>query len=323
MGHVLLDMSSRIGRLLYGLKPLYKIYAGLALSLTSRFPIGTNVFERDWDALILLDTCRVDALREVAHEYDFLENIGSIISVGSTSSEWIAQTFTKKFETEIHQTAYVSGNGWAEKVIEERVMPEEHIGSKYAYTSWDTVWEEDFLVLDQAWRYEPEPRFDHGLGHPHPRFVTDRAISITREYKPKRLIVHYSQPHSPYTSAAIDEGRELRPSEKRPLIWLRKGGDQEIVWEAYLDHLRFVLDDLELLLENIDMEKVVISADHGEAFGKWLVYGHGPVLPHPHVKIVPWAVTSGRDEGEYDPDIDSSEPHQRNVDEQLNALGYK
>jgi hypothetical protein len=30
--------------------------------------IGTNVFDRDWDVLILLDTCRVDALREVKSE---------------------------------------------------------------------------------------------------------------------------------------------------------------------------------------------------------------------------------------------------------------
>jgi hypothetical protein len=38
------------------------------------------------------------------------------------------------------------------------------------------------------------------------------------------------------------------------------------VWEAYLDNLRYVLDNIEELLQNVD-GKVVISADHGELFG--------------------------------------------------------
>jgi hypothetical protein len=31
------------------------------------------VYDLEWDTLIILDTCRVDALRTVADEYDFLE----------------------------------------------------------------------------------------------------------------------------------------------------------------------------------------------------------------------------------------------------------
>jgi hypothetical protein len=40
--------------------------------------IGTNVFSKYWDVLILLDTGRVDALEEVSKEYDFIENVDNI-----------------------------------------------------------------------------------------------------------------------------------------------------------------------------------------------------------------------------------------------------
>ena len=45
------------------LQSAYYAYAGALLSVTARYPIGTNVFERDWDLLVVLDACRVDALR--------------------------------------------------------------------------------------------------------------------------------------------------------------------------------------------------------------------------------------------------------------------
>ena len=314
-------MDYSLGNLIYKMRPLYKAYSSGMLSLTSRYPIGTNVYERDWDALILLDTCRVDALREVAPEYDFLGEVGKHPSVGSTSSEWIAQTFTKSFLDEINETAYVSGNGWAKEVIENRVTPEEHFGAGYSFSDWNIALPREFKVLDQAWKYEPEPRFDHGLGHPEPRYITDRAISIARNYKLDRLIIHYSQPHAPYTSNAIKEQRDLEPYESEPFDYLRSGGDKEVVWEAYLDHLRFVLDDLELLLNNLAAEDVVISADHGEAFGEWFVYGHGPALFHPHVKIVPWAETTASDSGDYVPET-QEQSGGIEVEEQLSAMGY-
>jgi hypothetical protein len=282
-----------------------------------------NVYDRDWDVLILLDTCRVDALKQVESEYDFLSDIGSIYSIGSTSSEWIAQTFSHKYIDEIQKTAYVSGNGWAEEIIENRVLPEEHGNSKVSFSNWDIAEQSDFLSLDQAWRYESEPRFDHGLGHPRPRYVTDRAISVAREHNPSRLIIHYSQPHSPYTSQAIREDRELEEYEKNPFDYLKEGGNLELVWNAYIDHLKYVLDDVKMLLNNLDAEKVVISADHGEAFGEWGIYGHGSVLLHPQVKVVPWTITSASNVGEYEPSLQVEQSSNKKVSDQLEALGYK
>jgi len=57
-------------------------YRTPAIGLNGIRTIGTNVFDREWDVLIVLDTARVDALRVVADEYDFIGQVDSIWSVG-------------------------------------------------------------------------------------------------------------------------------------------------------------------------------------------------------------------------------------------------
>lgn len=52
------------------LRKAYSGYCEVGAGVSSRFPFGTNVYEKDWDVLVLLDTCRVDALAEVSGEYD-------------------------------------------------------------------------------------------------------------------------------------------------------------------------------------------------------------------------------------------------------------
>lgn len=301
----------------------YRCYFGAAMSLFSRYPIGTNVFDREWDALVLLDTCRVDALREIAWRYPFLGEVGRLVSVGSTSSEWMAQTFDRNHLDEIQQTAYVSGNAWAKYVFEDRQMPEQHGGAPFSSTDWNVVGADDFLMLEQVWRHSSD---DDSLGHVTPRYVTDRAIRAAREYDPERLVVHYSQPHAPYTAEAIAEGRdELEVHEEGPKA-IRRGVPRWKVWQSYIAHLDYVLEDLALLLDNLDAETVVISADHGEGFGTHLnekfVYGHGPGLPHPAVKVVPWVVTTAEDTGDYEPTLEPMTTATRTAEEQLRKLGY-
>ena len=300
----------------------YQCYFGAAMSVLSRYPIGTNVYDREWDALILLDTCRVDALREVAGGYPFVGEVERFVSLGSTSSEWMAQTFTQEYLDEVRQTAYVSGNGWTERVFEDRQMPEDHGDAPFSFADWNVAEADEFLVLEQAWKYETD---DDSLGHVAPRYITDRAIQTAREYDPERLVVHYSQPHAPYTSEAIKEGRdELEPHEEGARA--ARDCPRSQVWKAYINHLRYVLEDVELLLNNLDAETVVISADHGEGFGTHLdekfVYGHGPGLPHPAVKTVPWTVTTAEDTGEYEPTLDPAATGTRTAEDHLRALGY-
>lgn len=302
-------------------RSLYKYYVGLWTTITSRKPIGTNIYERDWDILILLDTCRIDALENLQPEYDFLSDVSSIISVGSTSNEWMANTFTEDYINEVNDTIYVSANGYSSRVFEERLYPEVHMSTKQHPPAWpkdNICYPEDFYELDQVWRYAPQ----NNPGHTLPEYVTDRAITHNRTTDANRLIVHFNQPHAPYIAKAIENNRDLHFYEESPFKALRNGESKSKVWDTYLDNLRMVLDNVEILLKNASADKVAISADHGEAFGEWGMYGHLPGMIHPHVKRVPWLITSATDTGEYTPTLEQKETD-RDTEEHLRALGYK
>ena len=79
-----------------------------------------------------------------------------------------------------------------------------------------------------------------------------------------------------------------------------------------------MLDDVEQLLDNIDADRVVISANHGEAFGEYGVYGRPIGALHPYVRNVPWAITTASGSGTYTPEIPrpsaSDETSNRDVD---------
>jgi hypothetical protein len=81
----------------YVREQLSRPYLSSSLALSSRFDLGHHIFKDDWDTIILLDTCRVDALKEVASEYKFINSVSARWSVGSTSPEWIANTFDAEY----------------------------------------------------------------------------------------------------------------------------------------------------------------------------------------------------------------------------------
>jgi hypothetical protein len=256
---------------------------------------GVNFYDREWDILVILDTCRVDALEEVAPEYDFLPTeIDSTRSVGSKTVEWMRKTFTPEYRDEMARTAYVTFNPNSEEELEQ---------------SW-------FQHLDEVWRTD----WDAEKGGVPPRPVTDRAITAHRELEPDRLMVHYKQPHTPYPLfEKLDPVNELeddRNDRSGPFGALIEGRvTREELWGAYLDDLRLALDDVALLLESVDAERVVITADHGECFGG---------VPVPELVPVPWVVTSAERTSDYEPETDIEPTTDRkDVGEKLRALGYK
>ena len=266
--------------------------------------VGTPVWERDWDVLLVLDACRLDLMREVADEYDFLggpENVGSLWSVGSKSNEWMERTFTAEYADEVERSAYVTGNPFTSKVTFDPAP----------------------AVLDEVWRYA----WDDEVRTVPPRPMTDRAIATWREEDVDRMVVHYMQPHGPFLSRP-DMGTYRTPDDFGQgfsSLWGEAGRTIPMseVWEAYRDNLRRVLDDVALLLENLDAPKVAISADHGNAVGEWGVYGHPGDVLLPCIRRVPWVETSGRDDGEYAPEVERTDDAVTvGVEDRLRSLGY-
>lgn len=297
---------------------LYYAYVGAHLTATSRWPVGTNVFDREWDALVVLDACRVDAMRAVADEFDFIEGVDSVRSVGSTSGEWMSHTFDREYEDRIADTAMVTANVHSDTVLRKRNTPPQYVASPVAWPRWDPVEPEALGLLDEVWEYG----WDDDAGTVPPRITTDRAIEAGRGSDHSGLLVHYLQPHAPYLERRGPGAVSSTHSE--PLKSLRSGAlSREEAWDAYLDTLRLALSEVELLLENLDAERVVLTADHGEAFGEFGFHEHPVACPHPVVKRVPWVETTATDTGEYEPpEIDFEDDTEYDTDDQLAALGY-
>jgi hypothetical protein len=292
---------------------------GVLLGLSSRLPFGTNVFERDWDLLVVLDACRYDALAAMEAEFDFVSDVGWVASVGSSTREWAANTFTERHREVIGRTAVVCGNGRVTETLRAGDAMESGTGRRL--TSWNVVPPEAFLAFDSVPSYAP---FDPYGGILTPDVVTDRAVSVGRTRDPERLVVHYIPPHNPYRANALRENRPLEDHEYRPFDYLRDGGDRDVAWAAYLDELRWVLGDVRRLLRNVDADRAVVTADHGELFGSLGLYSHPTGVPHPHLRCVPWMETTATDTGRYEPHF--GKPDEGAVDAdtaaQLRHLGY-
>jgi len=297
----------------------YTAYLGFWYTVTSRRSPERNVYDEEWDLLVILDACRVDVLESVAEEYDFIETVESRWSIGSHSHEWLTKTFSCDHACEIGDTAYVSGNGHTQETfVDLEYPPDETV--PFCWPDWNPVDVEDFGRLDMLWETAHRER----LGVP-PRAITDRTVEVARNGDYDRIIAHYMQPHIPYIADALAEDRPPTELESEGWKLLESGNaDRQAVWRAYEATLRLVLDELELLLENVDADRVVVTADHGNAFGEYTVYGHPEGFLLPCIKRVPWVETSASDRETFTPtgEFAAGDDGTTDIEEHLRDLGY-
>ncbi|MDL0118514.1 hypothetical protein PNQ29_03255 [Halobacterium salinarum] len=308
--------------------------SGIEAAGSSRFPRGDNVLDEDWDLLIILDTCRLDALKEAARTGEFScldsDSIESRYSVGGSTLEWTAQTFREQYRSHTGDVDYIAGNVLVEEVLDGRQAPEDVDDAGWSPTEWDilsTAEFNEFISVGGMREVRESGKGHEDRPHPSANLVTDLAIEHGRESNPDKLIVHYIQPHYPYYSA-IESGErdELTEWEVFPFGQLRFGEvSKATVWSRYMSELRSGLNAIDVLLENYDAGQVAITADHGEAFGERYLgirgYKHRVGMLHPKVRRVPWATTSASDTGERVPDIDVESSGQSR-EEMLKSLGY-
>jgi hypothetical protein len=271
--------------------------------LTAKPLAGDPVYDEDWDCLVVLDACRADLWNEVAPDTDAFGPADTRVSVAGTSTEWLSKTFDDADPDTLADTAYVTGNPYSASHVDG----------------------DAFAVFDEVWRYG----WDDDLGTIPARPVTDRAIATGRERAAEydRLVVHYMQPHFPCVPAPdADEGIALDDFGDRPLsVWeeLRFGQrTHEEVWDLYRQNLEYVLEEVALLLENLDADRVVVTADHGNAMGEGYLYGHVAKVAHRGVREVPWYETHATDEGTHEPGAYERGGREEDVSERLQALGY-
>jgi hypothetical protein len=260
----------------------------IAKLLKIKAPKYFSIFDEYWDFLIILDMCRYDFFEKEIKKRSLEGYLDFRYSLGSDTGEFLKKNFYKYPKR--NDVIYIAANPLVNLIIKGRV----------------------FKVVP-LWQHS----WDFDLNTVHPRDVYEHALKIARLYTDKRLIIHFVQPHYPFINwnskkkmhktyketgflynalHVITRGRTV-PMDITPWDLYFKGYItlKDIV-EGYKSNLEFVLNYVETLVNKLD-GKIVITSDHGEAFGEKLhkrvplsVYGHIPgVHIEPLIKI-PWFV---------------------------------
>lgn len=261
---------------------------------------GWYPYKNDWDTLIILDALRFDLAKDSVASSAF-GNPEKIWSIASNSPRWIERTFKSASDEQLKNTAYISSNPFTNNAPDSIGLCSN--------------------VLEFA--------FDKDIGTVPPRKVTDEAIRVARSQEFERHIIHYMQPHLPPVDYSSDLSDFISPpentrSDNNPWEDVENGiRDGQDVKEAYENNLSTVVSDVEVLLENIDSDKAVITADHGNFLGEKGKWGHRYWDSlHSAVRQVPYWETSSTDKKTYSPPNTDKTESDTSRKERLRSLGY-
>jgi hypothetical protein len=265
-------------------------------------PDGIDVFEEDWDNLIILDACRFD---EFVRCSNLPGETKYCISRGSTSPEFVRGNFGGK---RLHDLVYITANDW------------------YAKTK------DDINAEIHALDFVDRDLFDGRTSHPET--VADAARDATEEYPDKRLVVHFMQPHHPFlgpTGERFDIGDDHFFQGRLGDTIRETDATHADVMQAYRENLDIVLAEVEPLLDDLQ-GKTVVSADHGELLGDRerpipiKTYRHPEGVYLDGLVKVPWHVYENGERKEIvaeQPAQDEDDIDIEAVEQHLADLGYR
>ncbi len=272
----------------------------------------TRIIEGDWKYLIILDACRFDAFCRVIEDFSLNGKLTWRFSQSSSTLEFVKKEFyhSDKFSDII----YVNANPTVDYVLGDRKN-------------------KIFYKFIPVWQYA----WDEKIGTVKPEDTYYYALKSFVQYPNKRIIIHFLQPHYPFLGDKYahinkivkdDMERSLRsafnykkikrfqlfqnirilwrivlkPMLSRgaiagfPELYLNDRIKVEDIYEAYLNNLRIVMSYVSKLTSMLP-GRIVITSDHGEAFGERLhpflpikIYGHISRIKIPSLIKVPWFI---------------------------------
>jgi hypothetical protein len=271
-------------------------------------PDAVDIFEEDWDNLLLLDGCRYDMFASTNELSGQLEHR---MSRASATVEFLEENFTKR---DLRDTVYVTAN------------PQLYRYSDIIDTSlFDVI----NVWLDRGWN-EKE-------GTVLPETMVDAALAAAKEYPNKRLLVHFMQPHYPFIGSGteFDKHHLTQDNAQGENVWgkIMTGKidiSRERIWQIYVENLKIALESIEELLRELS-GLTVVTADHGNMVGERAFpipireWGHPRGIYTEELVKVPWLVHLNGERRE----INSGEPERQRVEadddlvaERLRNLGY-
>jgi hypothetical protein len=204
-----------------------------------------DIFDEEWDTLVILDACRFDIFAEQNTLSGTLERRKSR---SSHTSEFLRGNFNGKT---LHDTVYTTVSPQLERHRQDIDV--------------------EFHAVNNIWNTD---RWNEDEGTVTPDEMTDAALEIHEKYPNKRHIVHYMQPHYPFIGSEIDKGSrgfDQQKSEKFDIWEQIMRGQMDInpseIWSSYCHNLDLALEAVKDLYETVD-GKIVITSDHGNMIGE-------------------------------------------------------
>jgi hypothetical protein len=280
-------------------------------------PPPQDVLQRDWDVLIVLDAARYDVFADIYGEY-LDGDLRKVESPGSATPEWATRTFTGT-----HELTYLSANPF----INSLGIPLNELkwgaSSGYEWTAtdhidtivdlWQERWDDDLgaitpKAVTEAALERVESGYDGRLVvhylQPHAPFIQEGTGR-----KMKRIKAGFDD--VPATGNAPEDDGSLGTRLRRwiepklgnselaqrlgMLVELDAGSATDILTggiegtlrEYYEGNMRLALAETARLVAELDGE-VVVTSDHGEAFGEQGVWEHHIETYIPELIEVPW-----------------------------------
>ncbi|MDY6765904.1 MAG: hypothetical protein SVW77_00905 [Candidatus Nanohaloarchaea archaeon] len=283
-----------------------------------------DVLDSEWDFLIVLDACRFDVFKDVYGDY-LAGDLEKRRSTGSSTPEWAAKTFTGR-----HDLTYFSANPFINGL--GIPLDEMQWGSScdYAWAAadhidtiidlWYTAWDEELDTVtpgavNEAVRSHQDEiaATERTLIHymqPHAPYIANgkgrkvgRIRKSLEEAKQdgrhdRGILSTVLTPVLPAVERMLGNSElamkmgmlvELNPSS---LLQVGRNGSRDVLVDYYEANLRLVLEHVQDLVPELDGE-VVVTADHGEAFGEEGVWEHHVETHIPALMEVPWFEVDG------------------------------
>jgi hypothetical protein len=273
--------------------------------------------ESEWDYCLVLDACRYDVFADVYDEY-LDGTLEKRESIGSSTPEWAYRTFTDE-----HDIAYFSGNPFINSLgiplnelkwgasCDYEWTATEHISD--IIDVWKGGWDDDLGTVPPESLAESlenhsdiDDRTDRTVLHymqPHAPYLSrGKGRKLKQIQKGIRNQEDAEEVANDGTLSSLSD--KIRPKVEEKLdgselaqkagLWLEldptdvlKNGTRGAALALYEENLRIALEEVAAVVDELDGD-VVVTADHGEAFGEEGVWEHHIETYIPPLMEVPW-----------------------------------
>lgn len=273
-----------------------------------------DFLEEDWDYAIILDAARYDVFKDMYKDY-FSGDLEKRRSKASATPEWAEKVLEGRQNINwFSANPFINGIGLPLKDIgsvDYETNPSRHIAHVVDlwYEAWD---EENGTVRPEVVNREFRERVDD-LGdrrtvihymQPHAPFI-GRGKSRINKYLQKNFseLKNNGKKESvlPETLTkglnnlikrfeSTETGMKLgfiSSLDRKSIIEVMRGDTREVLMKYYRENMRIALENANELAQELD-GKVIITSDHGEAFGEQGVWEHHEETYIPSLVEVPW-----------------------------------